>query len=132
MLSVCKNIYLKQLVYITPDFLADLAEKCSNSPLGMRPLKDEIRNCITEAANELSHSNKPYCQLINQNKTFILNETDKEFFDWEEIRTTALAMYHERKFQIKTFDKHTLTNKLQEVYCQEDKASLYAYLFPCL
>lgn len=121
-----KNIYLKQLVYITPDFLADLAEKCSNSPLGMRPLKDEIRNCITEAANELSHSNKPYCQLINQNKTFILYETDKEFFDWEEIRTTALAMYHERKFQIKTFDKHTLTNKLQEVYCQEDKASLLA------
>lgn len=124
--QLVKKIYLKQLIYIVPDFLADLAEKCSNSPLGMRPLKDEIRNCITDAANELANSNMGKCQLIRKSKTYILHETDKESSDWGKVHSIALTTYKERKFQIHLFDKQALINKLSEVYCQEDKAQLLA------
>lgn len=121
-----KKLFRKRLTYIAPEFLADLAEKYSDSPLGMRPLKDEIRNCMADVTNDQLTPSAAKCQLIIENNTYALCNADDETIEWENIKTVALGLYQTRRFKIPTFNKQRLTNKLQEVYCQEDKTELLA------
>lgn len=122
-----KKVYGWNLLHITPDFLAELAEQCANSPLGMRPLKDEIRSRMIEAASSGATMDGKQCQLLMEQGNYVLQKAAVgQLPDWEKIKEEALALCQSWKYAVRPFDKSSLISKLQKVYCQEDKAVLLA------
>lgn len=124
--SLVKKIYRKQLVNVCADFLATMAERYSNHPLGMRPLKDDIRSVVTDSVEECMCSTTLTCQLIKQNERYVMVPANTQSVCQDQLIAQAMEIYEKNRFKVQEFDKTALRKKLLQVYSQEDKADLLA------
>lgn len=124
--KLIKQMYQIPLVDVDTGFLADLAEMCAGSLLGMRPLKDEVRNCVTNAQVCFDPDVDKACLLIKQESGYELRGTDRNMPGWEQRKKEALALCSQRRSAVKLFNKEELIHELNNVYCQEDKSELLA------
>lgn len=124
--SMVKKIYRKQLVNVCADFLATMAERYSNHPLGMRPLKDDIRSVVTDSVEECMCSTTLTCQLIKQDERYVMVPANTQSVCQDQLITQAMEIYEKNRFKVQEFDKTALCKKLLRVYSQEDKADLLA------
>lgn len=125
--KLVKQMYQLSLTDIAAGFLADMAGMCAGSLLGMRPLKDEVRNCVTNAEVRFNQSVDTACCLIkNENGYELQRAGHPEVSSWEQRKEEALHLCQQRKFAVKPFNKEALIQELNQVYCQEDKSELLA------
>lgn len=124
--KLVKQMYQLPLTGIDIDYLADMAEMCAGSMLGMRPLKDEVRTRITNARILFHPDADTACQLIKGEEGYELQGTENTERNWQDSIEKALERCHQRKYAIRPFDKESLIQELNKVYSQEDKSELLA------
>ncbi len=124
--KLVKQIYQLSVLDIDPDYLTDMAEMCAGSLLGMRPLKDEVRNRITNASVLFDAYSDQACQLLKGKSGYELLSSPSFKPDWTSRIDEALTICRQRKYAIKHFDKEALIQELNKVYSQEDKSELLA------